>query len=256
MTIAQPIAAQMHKPTVPMTVSVILPVVDEVQMLHDTMRILLAENELDEILIITGKVTLPESRKAVEEIARAHPGLVTHRDQVRPFLGGALRDSFEWARGTHILMMASDLETDPHCVKDMIAKAREGWDIVTTTRWHDARDWEGYNPVKFVLNWVFQRTMSALFGTHLTDMTFGFRIFKREWCTKIKWEELRHPFLLETMIKPLRLGAKACEIPTIWKARTEGVSHNPFWRNFLYFGIAFRVRFGSTSALLRQPENS
>ena len=79
-------------------------------------------------------MTLPESRKAVEEIARAHPRLVTHRDQVRPFLGGAMRDAFEWARGTHVLMMASDLETDPHCVKDMIAKAREGWDRVSDIR--------------------------------------------------------------------------------------------------------------------------
>ena len=46
MTNAQPIN-KLRTSTQPMTVSVILPVVDEVQMLHDTMRILLAENQLD-----------------------------------------------------------------------------------------------------------------------------------------------------------------------------------------------------------------
>jgi hypothetical protein len=89
-----------------------------------------------------------------------------------------------------------------------------------------------------------------LYGTKLTDLTYGFRVFKIEWVKKIRWEELRHPLLLETMLKPLRLGAKVKEIPTTWKARIEGESHNPFWRNFLYFRIAWTTRFRSERELL------
>jgi hypothetical protein len=62
---------------------------------------------------------------------------------------------------------------------------------------------------------------------------------------------LKHPFFLETVIKPLKLGVKVHEIPTLWKARTEGESQNPFLNNFLYFGIAFRVWLSSRGKILR-----
>jgi hypothetical protein len=239
-----------------MNVCVILPVVDETESLRETVRILLAENasDISKILIVMGKITKPEARAAAEQLALEHPELIFPKDQVKPFLGGAMQDAFLWAEGTHVLMMASDLETNPHDVKHILAEARRGWDIVTTTRWRGEKGgapaFEGYNPVKFVANWVFQTAFGMLYGTKLTDLTYGFRVFKIEWVKKIRWEELRHPLLLETMLKPLRLGAKVKEIPTTWKARIEGESHNPFWRNFLYFRIAWKTRFRSERELL------
>ena len=67
----------------------------------------------------------------------------------------------------------------------------------------------------------------------------------------IRWEELRHPFLLETLVKPLRLGVPIIEIPTLWKARTEGESQNPFLRNFVYFRIGLKTRFASRQSILK-----
>jgi len=40
----------------------------------------------------------------------------------------------------------------------------------------------------------------------------------------IRWEETAAPFLFETLVKPLRLGVEVIEIPSVWKARTEGKS--------------------------------
>jgi hypothetical protein len=47
------------------------------------------------------------------------------------------------------------------------------------------------------------------------------------------------------LLRPLLRGATATEIPVRWEARREGESHNPFWRNFLYFRIALRLRLGA-----------
>ena len=69
------------------------------------------------------------------------------------------------------------------------------------------------------------------------------RIFPTSLLRAIRWEELRHPFFLETIIKPLRLGVRAVEVPGAWATRTEGESQNSFLRNFEYFRIALRVRF-------------
>jgi glycosyltransferase involved in cell wall biosynthesis len=236
-----------------MTVTAILPVIDETTSLRKTVEVLLAENpqEISEILIVACQGTTPAALAVADELSREHPGLIQLRFQQRPFLGGAMRDAFEWASGSHVLMMASDLETDPATVKELIAKAKDGYDIVTATRWKGPGGFRGYNPFKRFLNAVFQTIFRILYGTAFSDLTYGFRIFKRQWVKTIDWEELRHPFLLETMLKPLRLGARVIEIPSTWRARTEGESHNPFWWNFVYFRIAFKTRFRNKRRLLR-----
>ena len=55
--------------------------------------------------------------------------------QTHPFAGGAVQDGMMAARGSHTLMMAPDLETDPHAVKDFIELVeKEKWFI----RWAHA----------------------------------------------------------------------------------------------------------------------
>jgi glycosyltransferase involved in cell wall biosynthesis len=238
----------------PLTVSVILPVVDETDSLRETVEILLAENSQDisEILIVVCGKTKTTSLATVEELRGRWPDLIQVRSQCRPFLGGAMRDAFEWATGSHVLMMASDLETDPRTVKELIARARQDIDIVTATRWSSGGGFRGYDPLKHLLNWIFQIFLRLLYGSILSDFTFGFRIFRARWVKTIEWTELRHPFLLETILKPLRLGARVMEIPTTWKARIEGESHNTFLQNFVYFRTALKIRFTRKDELLRK----
>lgn len=238
-----------------MQAAIILPVIDETISLQKTVEILLAENapDLSSILVVVCGKTTPAAMAVAEKLAAQHPELIQVRQQKRPFLGGAMRDAFEWATGTHVVLMASDLETDPSKVKELIAKAKEGYDIVTATRWQSQQGFQGYSPVKRMLNWVFQKIFGILYGVSLSDLTYGFRIFKIEWVKKIEWEELRHPLLLETVLKPLRLGARVVEIPCVWQARIEGESHNTFLQNFLYFRIALKTRFRAKQQLLRKP---
>jgi glycosyltransferase involved in cell wall biosynthesis len=234
-------------------VSVLIPVMDETVSTRETVRILLEETApfLHEILIIVCKRTSPAALAVCEDLHAAHPELIQIRFQNKKFLGGAMQDGFEWATGTHTLMMSSDMETHPSTAKDLIAKAAEGYDLVTATRWTTPGAFQGYDPLKRVLNWWFQKFFSTLYRVQLTDMTFGYRIFKSELVKQIAWVELRHPFMLETLVKPLRLGATIAEIPTTWTARREGESHNTFWRNFLYFRPGLAARFCDRQSLLR-----
>jgi glycosyltransferase involved in cell wall biosynthesis len=241
----------------PVRVSVILPVMDETASLKETIRILLEENRqtISEILIVVCTRTTPESLAICEALEREQPALIKLRWQKLPFLGGAMRDCFDWATGSHVLMMASDLETDPRTVKDLIATAETGFDIVTATRWTQKDGFHGYDPLKYFLNWIFQQMIRLLYGTKLSDLTFAFRIFRTKWVKNIRWEELKHPFLLETVLKPMRLGATIAEIPAVWRAREEGVSHNTFWQNFVYFRITVKTRFTAKRRLLLKEEH-
>jgi glycosyltransferase involved in cell wall biosynthesis len=235
-----------------MNVSVILPVIDETASLRQTVAVLLQENRehIGEILIIVCGKTAPDALRVSYALVREYPSLIRVHFQTRPFLGGALRDAFELATGSHVLMMASDLETDPGTVKDLIAAAQTGYDIVTATRWHLDGGFEGYSRTKFILNLLFQKTFGLLYGTDLSDLTYGFRIFKTEWVKRISWEEQRHAFLLETILKPLRLGARVGEVPSVWRNRMEGASHNRLSNHLAYFRIGIRTLFRDRRELL------
>jgi hypothetical protein len=123
--------------------------------------------------------------------------------------------------------------------------------IVTATRWVKGGGFRGYNPLKLFLNKIFQSLFGLLYFTRLTDMTYGYRIFPNALLKQIDWKELRHPFLFETLVKPLRLGVRVSEVPTQWKARSEGESQNTFFRNFEYLRIGVKTRFASRQSLLR-----
>jgi glycosyltransferase involved in cell wall biosynthesis len=227
-------------------ISIILPVINETFSLAETVKILLDENKNDigEIMIMMATRTTRESKKVIEQLQKKYGDVIRPYTQKQKFLGGAMRDAFMWAKGNWALMMASDLETDPHTVKIMIALARtEKYDMVTASRWITKKGFKSYSFLKFIFNFIFQKFFQILYLTRLTDLTYGFRLFKIDVVQNINWEETKHPFLLETLIKPLRLGYIIGEVPTRWEARKEGKSQNTFLQNFVYFRIGLKVRF-------------
>jgi hypothetical protein len=208
--------------------------------------------DISQYLIILCSKTTPACRKIAEELVLEVPGKVQLLEQRLPFLGGAVRDGFDAASSTHVIMMSSDLETDPDTVPLLIAGAKQHpATIITATRWKRGAGFEGYDPLKLVLNKIFQAFFALLYRVRLTDLTFAYRIFPTELVRSIRWEELKHPFLFETIIKPLRLGVEVVEVPSTWRARSEGVSHNSFLTNFVYFRIGMKTLFMSPGSILK-----
>ncbi len=237
-----------------MNVSVILPVVNETYSLRKTINIINQSSKryIKEYLIIICKKTKNESIREIQDLKQIYGDLIVTHIQKKPFLGGALREGFDLASGSHIILMASDLETDPNLVNVLISYEKENLDgIITASRWLKGGSFSGYSKTKFVFNYVFQKILSLIYGSNLTDMTYAFRIMPTTLVKNIIWEEIRHPFLLETIIKPLRLGIKIKEIPANWKSRTEGESQNTFLRNFEYLRIALRTRFYSRDKIIK-----
>jgi glycosyltransferase involved in cell wall biosynthesis len=237
--------------------SIILPVINETISLQQSIEIILGDvqpENIKEFIIVICKRTTPESLAVIRKIQRDLPRLVVVLEQKRPFLGGALRDGFDIARGSHIIIMGSDLETNPKDVHRLIAEAHKNpTSVVSTSRWVHGGEFHGYSGIKLVCNWLFQRCFSLLYLTRLSDLTFGFRILPTALVRHIRWEEVRHPFNLECILKPLRLGVPVSEIPTVWHRRIEGESQNPFLRNIEYVRIGLKVRFVDKKSFLLPP---
>jgi len=232
--------------------SVALPTLDETTSLTHTIDCLVRDlrPDLAQILIIVCDRSTPETLKRAEAAAEQYPDLVGIHWQDLPYFGGAVRKAVELTTGSHTLLMGSDLETTPEDAPALVAAAKENpTAVITASRWRGG-GCEGYNPVKLGANWIFQRIFALLYWTKLSDMTFGYRILPTHLTREIQWEELRHPFVLETIVKPLQLGVRVVEVPTSWTARVEGESVNSFMRNFEYFRPGLRVRFMSRDAIL------
>lgn len=234
------------------SLSVVLPTLNETTSLRHTVDCLVRDlsEEMVQILVIVCDRTTPEALATIEAAVEEHPDLVSIHWQELPFFGGAVRKAFEVSTGSHTILMAPDLETKPEDAPVLVAAAKANPEaVITASRWKGG-GFSGYNPVKLVANWIFQRVFAVLYLTNLSDMTFGYRILPTHLTKSIAWEELRHPFVLETIVKPLRLGVPVVEVPTSWAARVEGESANPFMRNFEYFRPGLRVRFMSRDRIL------
>ena len=238
------------------SLSVLLPTLNETFSFVQTVKIILDEcdhSDLCEFIAIVCDRTTPECRESIKEAERlAADQNIDFRilEQSRPYAGGALQDGFDAAKGSHLVMMSADLETDPHTIKDFITLAKEfPDDMITASRWLKGDSFAGYSKIKFVLNFLFQKFFAAFYGVKLTDLTFAYRLAPTELFKKINWEELKHPFFLETALKPICLGVKIHEIPSAWAARQEGESQNSLLQTFKYLRIAFKVKFETKGKL-------
>jgi glycosyltransferase involved in cell wall biosynthesis len=226
-------------------VSFIVTVLNETDSLRQTVDTVfaLAADHVQEILMVIAPRTTAASRMVIQELAEKYAGYVRVHEQQLPYLGGALREGFAEARGDFLMLIASDLETDPAIVPQMIGAMETGdWDVVATSRWIQGGGFEGYDRLKLVLNYIFQKFFRVVYWTNLTDLTFGYRLYRRSILEGIVWEELRHPFLLECLLKPLRRGARVTEVACPWHPRVEGDSANTLLRTFHYLRTAIKTR--------------
>lgn len=238
-------------------VTILLPAMDETYSLKQTVDIIAGTNEKEDIaefILLLCDRTTEEARRTAEDIVERYKNRIPVRihNQELPFVGGAIREGINLAQGSHVVMMSSDLETDPHVIREFVRLSKRHPNrIITATRWKKGGGFENYNKIKLVCNLIFERAIGFFYLTGLSDLTYAYRIFPTDLMKRIRWEELRHPFFLETALKPLRLGVKFIEVPAHWAARTEGESQNSFFANFRYFKTAWHNRFLKKNQILK-----
>ncbi len=244
-------------------VSVLIPSMDETYSLSQTVDIIAQtcrpEDIAEIIIIISPQKTSPETIKTAQNLITKYSGQIKIyiHEQTLPFAGGAVRDGIKLARGSHLVMMSADMETDPNLIREFIEQSKKFPDrIITASRWKKGGSFSGYSKIKLICNYIFEKSIALFYFSALSDLTYAYRIFPSKLMKSIRWEELKHPFFLETALKPLRLGVKFVEVPGKWKARTEGESVNGFFANFKYFRTAWHNRFMRPEKILLNENES
>ena len=228
-------------------VIIMLGAVSETDSLRETVKTVLElcdHKDLTEIIIGYPDRITAESLAVVNELSQMQSDvpMVTFR-QIRPFMSG-INDMIDVARGSHCMLLASDMALDLSVIPDMIEKTKAAPDVIhSVSRWKKGCKFYGYGKVKRVINFCAQKFLAVLYMKNLTDFTIPVQIAPAELYKSIKFEEEGFPFLLEMVLKPVRLGYRFTETPTNCYSRKEGKSSNSFMQTADYLRIALHIRF-------------
>jgi glycosyltransferase involved in cell wall biosynthesis len=227
--------------------SVVVTVFSETFSIRETLDTLEASDRgyIKEILLLISPRASEESFAICRERAARNARVKVVMQKNNPGIGWAYREGMEAATGNYVALMAADLETEPAAVDRMVEKIVEtGCDGVIANRWLPGGGFTNYDPLKYALNWIFQKAFKTLFWTKLGDLTFGFKILSKDVARSIHWEGTLHEICIETTVKPLKAGFRIEQVPSVWVGRKEGRSVNTFFRNFRYVRTALRVLAG------------
>jgi len=226
--------------------SVVVTVFSETFSIRETVDILLSKDRgyIHEIILLVSPRASDEAMAICREQADRDPRVRIVIQQKNPGIGWAYREGMQAATGNYVALMAADLETEPAAVDRMVDKILEtGCDGVIANRWLPGGGFTNYDPLKYVLNWVFQKMFRIAFWTKLGDLTFGFKILSKEIAENIEWEGTLHEICIETTVKPIKYGYRVEQVPSVWVGRKEGTSVNTFFKNFRYVKMAIHTLF-------------
>lgn len=239
--------------------SIMLGAVTEVETLKQTVETILEiceHKDLCEIIICYSDRSTPQSLEACRQIKENETDVpIVIMKQTRPYMA-CVNDTIDASRGSHCLLLASDMALDLSTVPVLIEKAKKEPEVIhSVSRWMKGCKFYGYGNFKRIINFIAQKFLALLFMRNMTDFTIPVQIAPAALYKSIKFEEVRFPFLLEMVLKPIRLGYKFTETPTNCYSRKEGKSSNSAKQTFDYLRVALHIRFMKKEDILLKKKD-
>ncbi len=239
--------------------SIIIATIDETDSLRKTVEILTQtcnRRDIKEIIVVVCEKTTAECMSVVgtlQNIAQNIP--IRLYTQKEPGLGSALNEAFDLVKGSHLVYLGADMDTDPFLVSVMVEKAKENPDaIILASRWLKGGGFEGYGAINRLLNFVFQKLVQVIYCTKVSDLTYGYRIIPEDKLHSIVLE-CRSPAIgLESNLKFIRLKYRFVEVPTLWRARSQGKAQTTFFMKLKYTITVIKVRFATVESFKNKPK--
>ena len=223
------------------SLSIIIPIMSEINSLKKTLKIIDKIKVKKEYLIIYSKKFTPlEIQKEIFKLKKKYRYL-RYFYQKKPFVGGAIDLGIKNSKKKYLAIMAADLETNPNELKNMVILSKKNPDsIISADRWISKRGFSDYGVIKFLANFFFQKLIKFFFKFEILDFTFAYRIYPKNALKRYRINELRHGFALEMLLKPIKGGFRVVTIPAKWKKRVEGNSSITLQSYFSYLRVLFK----------------
>jgi glycosyltransferase involved in cell wall biosynthesis len=200
--------------------SVVIPLYNEVENIPELYR------QLTEVLermgrpyeiIIVDDGSQDGSFQALAELHARDPRLKVVRFRRNYGQTAGFAAGFERARGKWIVTMDADLQNDPTDIPRLIAKAEEGYDVVSGWRLRRQDDLFTRKIPSRVANWLIARVT----GVYLHDYGCSLKVYHRDVVKNIRLYGEMHRFVPAVASS---VGITVAEVPVNHRARTRGQS--------------------------------
>jgi glycosyltransferase involved in cell wall biosynthesis len=200
-----------------MTLTIIIPVYNEVKTIQEIIQRVQATGLADEILVIDDG-SVDGSRELLENISKEGNVKVIFHDRNQG-KGKAVRTGIQNARGDLMLIQDADLEYDPREYPTLLKPIQEGIaDVVYGSRFLGA----GRRPVLFwnmVANKILTLVTNILYNNILTDMETGYKLFRRQVVQDMPLHAHGFEFEPEFTAKILKRKVRLYEVPIEFNPR-------------------------------------
>ncbi len=213
----------------PVTVSVIVPVYNEIATVRTELDALVAKRlpGFEFQLIVVESNSTDGSREVVLGY-RGLPSVTVILEEAPRGKGHAVRAGLRAAAGEIIMIQDADLEYDLDDYGRLLAPiaAREHAFVLGSR--HTRRGWaiRKFTDQKLhalalnLAHWTFTLMINASLGVWLTDPFTMYKVFRRECIEGLRFECDRFDFDWELLIKLVRKGYRPVEIPVSYRSRS------------------------------------
>jgi dolichol-phosphate mannosyltransferase len=205
--------------------SIVIPTINEAEnimrLIPEVERIL-GENQIDGEIIIVDDMSCDGTRDKAHELNSMYSNIRVIKRTVRDGLGNALREGVRQSKNPNILFMDADLSHDPAEIPNFLGKL-EAHDIVVGSRYARGSRIRR-SALRKIISWAYNLACKALLNVRVSDMTSGYRAFKRDIFQEISprssGPEIHSELVLCASINGYALG----EIPVTYVDRETGES--------------------------------
>ncbi len=175
--------------------------------------------------------------KVVDDFAKSRPAVRFIAHPPPAGFGYSIRDGVRMAKGDAVAIMMADLSDDPAYLPEMLARIKEGCDVVVGSRFLPGSKIYGYRPLKYLSNRLFNLSVQLCLLTGINDASNAFKMFRTELICKLPIESRSFTVSAEMMLRMKIAGHRICQVPVTWTDRTEGTAkfrlRNTFYNYFL-----------------------
>ena len=166
----------------------------------------------------------------VAKLIEKHDGIYLLRRKGKLGLGTAYKAGFAFALRhgwQYICQMDADFSHDPKDVPRLIAQCKAGSDVAIGSRYVKGGKIEGWPWKRWLLSRTANFVAQIMLGSHVKDLTGGFKCFHRKALERINLERVSsegYVFQVEMNHWARREGLKTSHIPICFTERRQGTS--------------------------------
>lgn len=213
-----------------MKLSVVIPVYNEEETIHEIVSQVLAV-PLEKEIVLVDDCSKDGSAAKLRELAM-QPNIKAIFHEVNQGKGAALRTGFAAATGDIVIVQDADLEYDPREYPKLIQPILENKaDVVFGSRFAGGESHRVLYFWHYQGNKVLTLLSNAFTNLNLTDMETCYKVFRREVIQKVKIEEERFGFEPEITAKLSKMKLRIYEVGISYSGRTYEEGKKIGWKD-------------------------